>query len=64
MDHIIDQLFKLAIECMTSGNRPMPAIVAKDYLPLGNRTIQITGPIREEDALEIATQYNWQLNAI
>jgi hypothetical protein len=49
---------------MASGNRPMPAIVAKDYLPLGNRTIQITGPIREEDALEIATQYNWQLNAI
>jgi len=36
----------------------------RDYLPLGNRTIQIIGPIREEDVFEVARQYNWQLNAI
>ncbi|MEO0558956.1 MAG: nucleoside deaminase [Bacteroidota bacterium] len=45
-----------------SGGRPKPGI--RDYLPVGGRSLEVVGPVREPEAFELASRYAWQARAV
>jgi tRNA(Arg) A34 adenosine deaminase TadA len=45
-----------------SGGRPKPGI--RELLPLGARALSVVGPVRENDAFQIAARYDWRARAL
>ena len=45
-----------------SGGRPKPGI--RDYLPVGGRSLEVVGPVREADAYDLARAYDWRARRV
>lgn len=45
-----------------SGGKDKPGI--RDYLPVGGKSLDIVGPVREDEAFAIARRYEWQARAV
>lgn len=61
LDRVVYALSQTRLKVL-SGGRQKPGI--RDYLPVGGRSLDVVGPVREAEAFELASQYAWRARTV